>query len=109
MDDDRLAGPVGQPVTGDGDERIAADLGHDVGLGTCGLDDLDGGAETVTGFGDRQMLRPDAHHDRLPLRHVQAFRHATRAVPSDRRTAPVRKFMDGEPMNPATNRLTGWS
>ena len=97
------------------DDVVAAELGDDLHLGAGRLDHLDLGFGAVVG--EDEMLRPDAV-DRgatVAARRRRGERQARRrSAPSNAsaplaRIVPLRKFIAGEPMKPATNRFSGRS
>ena len=91
---------------------LAADLGdaEDVRVGAELLDDLDLGGDPVRR--ELERLGPQADDDRA-VRRRQAGRQrhvdAAERAPSRSPSGTVQRFIDGEPMKPATNVFAGRS
>ena len=97
-----------------GDDLLAAELGEHLGFRAGRLDHDDLGFGAV--IGDGEMLGPDAVDRGRPSELAGAdasgsltpFGPSKPAQPFDF-TLPLRKFIAGEPMKPATNWLAGLS
>src|SRR5262249_55195185 len=103
------------------DDVVAAELGGDLQFGAGRLDHQHFGFGAV--LGDDEVLRPDAIDDGMPVAAVRRRSQRLGAAGSGRRTplapanssrpsawiVPLRKFIAGEPMKPATNRFCGRS
>ena len=96
------------------DDFLAAEFGDDLGLRARRLDDLHLRFGPVVG--DDEMLRADAVTVGRPSDPLGADEIGSRTPPGPSNSAlplsrnlPFRKFIAGEPMKPATNRLLGRS
>ena len=115
---DAIAGPRRAEALGAGDDRLARDgVGRRVGaveerLRAELLDDGDLDLEPARGL-QPPVLRAHADRDRVAPSSAPRCSGVSGTVsvpcvaPSSRRPSPSSRFICGEPMNPATKRLTG--
>ena len=94
-------------------DRALTELQIHKGLPAGGLDVIDVAVKHCAGTVEQQMFGAQADGDRLPHRHRRAGREieddalGVLAWPGPTITAS-RKFIDGEPIKPATKTLAGW-
>jgi hypothetical protein len=96
------------------DDVVAAEFGGNLQLGAGRFDHLNLGFRSI--LGDDEMLRPDSidHGMTVASRRRREQRQADAAGTLElqrplARIVPLRKFIAGEPMKPATNRFCGRS